>query len=148
MPSALPFTQIPYTANGNVSPRRFIVGVAASPQLAVQATGVALPIMGVSYNKTRFPPGSASNDGYNAIAGEMLSYHSAGEVCSIDVGETAITDITIPLTSDSAGKALPVDMTSNTTLTWVAALAMDTAEANGEVRALLLSGFYFHPTLS
>jgi hypothetical protein len=142
-----PFTQIPYEANGNISPRRFITGVAGSAQKAVQAVGVTLPILGVSYDKLRFPPNSPSDDGFNAIAGEPLSFHRHGEVASVDTG-AAITDLTVPLTSDGSGKAIPVTMVGNTALTWVGGLPVDIC-ANGEVcRVFILPPWAFHPTLS
>lgn len=147
MSAGFPFTQIAFEANGNISPRRFLTTVAGSAQKVVQASGVTTPIIGVSYNKLRFPPNSPSDDGFNAIAGEHVSYHTAGEIALVDAGAN-ITDLTVAVTSDNNGKATPVVMVSDTALTWVGGLPMDLVNSGEQVWVMILSPFAFHPTLS
>lgn len=144
-------TQLNFTANGNVSPRRFIVPVtgAGNGQLAIQASGRTRALVGISADFTRFPPGSPQDDGYVAIANEALPYHGPMEICNLDIGSTAVTDCAIPLTSDSDGKGLPVSFAAGqTTGTWVGAVPMRTCAASETIPVLVLSPSYFFPALA
>lgn len=99
------FQQPQLEANGNISPRRFISPTAATNNRADQSSGTSVPIFGISYDKTRFPPNSPSDDTFNAIAGEALSYHGPGEIANLDLGGN-VTDLTVALTSDASGKGI------------------------------------------
>lgn len=142
------YGQIPLTANGNVSPRRFIVPVASAGngQRAVQASGSTLPYLGISQDWTRFPPGSAADDGYIAIAGEPLPYAGPGMTTNLDIGATC-ANCTVPVKSDGSGKGTPMLLTG-TTAEWVGALLWRTAVADEVVPVLVLSPFRHFPALS
>jgi hypothetical protein len=148
--TALPFTQTPLEANGDIYPRRFIVGVAGTGNLGVQATGSTIPILGVSYDKLRYPPNSPADDGKNAVAGEQLSYHGWGTIARVDIG-TDITDLTVPVTSDGSGKAKPVSFAGGqTALVWIAGLPLDigTSASGASTRVYILPPSCVHPALS
>lgn len=112
-----PLTQIPLSANGNIRPNRFITSVSGNGNfcLAVEATAATQTIFGVSGNETRYAPGSPGDDGFIAIAGEHLDYFGPLQIGQLVLGGT-VSDMGIPLTSDSAGRGVataPVDGTSN-----------------------------------
>lgn len=136
-----PITQIPLTANGNVSPARFIAPVQGTTgQYGVQASDPTVPILGVSYNETRFPPNGPADDGYCSIAGEPLPYHGPGTICGLICGDTE-TNAMQPLTTDSNGKGVAVS-TSATTLIWVGAFSLQAGVLNDEIMVMVLSPFY------
>lgn len=96
------------TANGNIQPKRVVVGVAGAGNglKAVQAsTAGTLPPLGVSGVSTRFPPGDPADDGYHAIAGESVTVLGPGERGNVIAG-AAITDCSMPLTYDNQGRAV------------------------------------------
>lgn len=138
------FTMPPFTANGNVSPARFIAPVTSSTggSLAVQASDPTEPIIGISYNETRFPPNGPADDGYCAIAGEPLPYHGPLQICGLILGDT-VTDANTPLTTDSNGKGVPVD-TTDTTIVWVGAFALQPGVADDEIMVYTLSPWFMN----
>ena len=108
MPQSIGYGQIPVVANGNVSPRRFIVGVtgAGNGQRAVQATGSTACYLGISSDWLRYPPNSPQDDGYIAVAGENLAYAGPGMTTNLDIGATDITNCGLPVKSDASGKGV------------------------------------------
>lgn len=149
MPFSVGFGPIPVVANGNVSPRRFVVPVtgAGNGQRAIQATGSTRPYLGISGDFTRYPPGSPSDDGYCAVAGENLTYFAPGQSCNLDIGATDITDCGTPLKSDANGKGTPM-LTTGTTAEWVGALPWRTGVAEETIPVYVLSPFRHFPALS
>lgn len=144
----IPLTQINYTANGNVSPCRFITPVTGSDtggQLAIQAADATQLIIGVSYEATRYPPNSASDDGYVAIAGEMLMYHCAGMVCNLKLGGTVQPNDVLTANSDGTGTGIKLDYTSDS-VQCAAALAIQGGVSGDFVEVYVLSPF-FHRTV-
>lgn len=149
MSQGVGYSQIPLVANGNVPPRRFIIGVtgAGNGQRAVIAGGSTACYFGISSDFTRYPPGSPSDDGYQAIAGENLAYAGPGQITNVDIGSTDITNCGLPIKSDSSGKATPM-LTTGTTAEWVGALPMRTGVAGEVIPALVLSPFRHIPALT
>lgn len=137
-----PQTWPAYTANGNVSPCRFITPVvsASGGSLAVQASAANQLLVGVSWEGTRYPPNGPADDGLVAIAGEPLSAYSPGEQCNLTLGAT-VTNANSLLTSDSAGKGIVVDDTSDAKI-FVGALALQPGVANDKVWVQVLHPFY------
>lgn len=148
MNGSVAWGQIPLTANGNVSPCRFIVPVASAGngQRAVQASGSTLPYLGISQNWTRFPPGSAADDGFVAVAGENLAYAGPNMTADLYLGATC-ANCTIPVKSDGSGKGTPM-LTTGTTAEWVGALLWRTGVTDEIVPVLVLSPFRHFPALA
>lgn len=112
-----PQTQPGLTANGNVRPNRFITTVSGNGnfRLAVEATAATQTILGISGNETRYAPNSPGDDGFIAIAGEMLDYFAFGTIGLLVLGGT-VSDMGVPLSADSQGRGVatvPVNGTSN-----------------------------------
>lgn len=149
MPQSIGYGQIPVVANGNVSPRRFIVGVtgAGNGQRAVQATGSTACYLGISSDWLRYPPNSPQDDGYIAVAGENLAYAGPGMTTNLDIGATDITNCGLPVKSDASGKGTPM-LVAGTTAEWVGALPWRTGVAGEVIPVLVLSPFRHFPALS
>lgn len=131
------FTYPPFTANGNVSPSRFLTPVAGTAKRLVQASASTAPIYGVSGKNTRFPPGSPSDDGFHAIAGEQLTVHGPGQICSLKLGSTAVTDLTVPLTTDGSGQGLP-QAPANATTCYYGAIPLTLGAASDTIAVFVL----------
>lgn len=129
----------PKMANGNIPPRRFLATVtgAGNADLVVLATDSTKMIMGVSYNATRYVPGSPADDGYLAIAGEPCPYHGAGHMCELDLGGT-VSNVGLALTTDGSGKGVAAAPTDGTII-WFGAIALQTGVADDIVKVLVLA---------
>lgn len=149
MPYSVALGAIPVVANANVRPRRFVVPVTGSGngQRAIEATGSTRCYLGISKNWLRYPPGSPSDDGFIAVAGENLAYAGPLETTELDIGSTAITDCGTPLKSDANGLGTPM-LTTGTTAEWVGALPWRTCAASETIPVLVLSPFRQFPALS
>lgn len=126
-----------WEANGDIFPRRFVIPVAGTNNRVAQATDGSVPILGVSGDNTRFASGSYQDSqtaGIHAAAGEFVDVHTMGQVANLDIGATAITDLTIPLTADANGKGTPA-----TTLNWIGAIPLKLAAASEWIPVWVLS---------
>ncbi len=104
-------------------------------------------VVGISADVLRYPPGSPSDDGYNAIAGENLQYAGPGQTTMLDIGVTDITNCGLPVKSDASGKATPM-LVAGTTAEWVGALPWRTGVAGEVIPVQVLSPFRHFPALA
>lgn len=132
-----PITNIHFAANGNVRPCRFVAPAGGS--LGVEASDPTLPILGLSYEETRYPPNSPADDGFVAIAGEPLPLLGPGQVGNVVLGDTVAAND--PCTTDNQGRAIPVDTTATTKI-WVAGFALVAGVVGDKVPFYVTSPFY------
>lgn len=131
-----PITTPNLTAQGNISPRRWITSHATIFQGAIHptaSTNVAQPLLGISEAWTRFPPGSPADDGYIAIAGEPLSYRGPGQIALLEIGSTAVTVPNVLLTTDTNGRGTPLAPVAGTVTQYGAVALRAAAAASGSV---------------
>ncbi|WP_088253467.1 hypothetical protein [Fimbriiglobus ruber] len=120
-------------ANGNIQPCRFVVadGTGTAPyaaNLVVQATGATVGLFGISQKSTRYVPWAPLDDGYAAVAGEMLQIHGLGD----DEALLAISATVVngqELTSDSGGMGTPAASGN-----YVGAIAKQEGNAGDQIR--------------
>lgn len=130
------FTQPNLTAGGNVSPMRFLKFDGTNFHRAIQATGVTVPLIGISERNTRYTPGSPSDDGFIAIVDEMLPYRGPMQMASLTLGGSITTQNT-PLTSDGSGKGIAQAPADGTTA-WYGAFAMASGSADQVITVYIL----------
>jgi hypothetical protein len=132
-------TQAPFLADGNVSPSRFITTVtgAGNAGKAVQASASTAIIVGISESWRRHPPGSPSDDGFIAIAGESLSYRGPGTIARLKLGGT-VSNAGILLTTDGSGQGIAQAPADGTTA-YYGAMAMDTGVSGDFIRVVVLA---------
>lgn len=124
-------------AGGNVSPKRFCTLVAGVPNQVVQASNKNQILVGISADWTRYTPGSPADDGYHAIAGEAVTLYGPFQRCLLALGATAVTDVTIPLTTDANGKGVPFAPAAGT-VSYYGALALRLAAAGADIPVIVL----------
>lgn len=129
------------TANGNISPRRFLTSVTGSGNAnkVVQASAATAMIVGISANTTRFPPGSPADDGYCAVSGEPVPYHGIGHICDLDIGGT-VSNAGVFLSADSSGKGVSTALADGTEQ-FYGALALETGVDGDTIRVYVISPF-------
>lgn len=134
-----PSTQPNFVANGNVSPCRFITPVVSSTGggKAVQASAATQLLIGVSYEETRYPPGSPADDGYMAIATENLPYHGPGQICNLQLGDDTVVSAHMVLTADAEGKGTLLDTTLDTK-SYAGAIALQPGVDNDKIMVWVL----------
>lgn len=132
--------QITYTANGNIRPRRFVTTVTGNgnAQKCVEATLSTAIIIGVSFNGTRYVPGSPADDGYLAIAGEQCSIHGPGHIADLDLGAN-VTNAGALLTTDGSGLGTPTPAVTDGTVTYYGALAAQTGLSGETIKVIVLA---------
>ncbi len=120
-------------AGASIRPCR-ILALSATKDLVVEATGVTVPLAGVSLNATKYPPDSTEDNGYLQTAGFAVSYYGQGDICWVMAG-AAITDLRTPLTSDGSGRAITATTItgSASAFTYTIGLPLATASAAGEL---------------
>jgi hypothetical protein len=93
------------TATGNIKPLRFVVASTTTDNQVTQASGTSTRIVGISGPATRYPPWSALDDGFHAIAGENVEmFQPPMKEAYLQLGGTvAAGDL---LTSDSDGQGV------------------------------------------
>lgn len=127
-------------AGGNISPKRFCTLVAGVPNRVVQASAVTQILVGVSADWTRYTPGSPADDGYHAVAGEAVTLYGPFQRCLLALGATAVTDATIPLTTDANGKGVPAAPAAGT-VRYYGALPLRLAAAGADIPVIVLPVF-------
>lgn len=135
----LPFTAVkPKIAGGNIRPCRILVLDTTNEDKVVEATGVTVPMVGISVNATKYPPGSVEDSGYLAVSGDAVSYRGPMQEAQVLSG-AAISRLDYPLTSDSQGRAIsrsipnPLGASSAFVPTWIVGYPIDTAAAANEI---------------
>jgi hypothetical protein len=93
------------TATGNVKPLRFLIASTTTDNQVTQASGTSSRIVGISGPGTRYPPWSALDDGFHAIAGENVEvFKPPMKEAYLQLGGTVTAgDL---LTSDSDGQGV------------------------------------------
>lgn len=131
--------QVTYIANGNISPRRFLTTVTGNGNAdkVVQASASTAILVGVSFDATRYPPGSPADDGYLAIAGEQCPAHTAGHICNLDIGGT-VSNAGVLLTSDANGKGIAQAPADGTTC-YYGAMARQTGVSGDTIKVVVLA---------
>jgi len=129
-----PFSQRLIRASANVRPARILALSNGTEETAAEATGVTLPLLGVSVNSYKFPNGSYEQVAYpyTAQTGDAISYHGPGQQCRVLSG-AAISALASPLSSDSAGRAVSVTVASSGTRNWIVGFPIDSAAAADEL---------------
>lgn len=125
-----PFTQRMLIASANVRPARILAVSASAEETAAEATGVTLPLVGVSVNAGKYPYGSFEYTAvpYTAETGDAISYRGPGQIAQVLSG-AAITALGTPLTSDGSGRAI----TASTAASYCIGFPLDTAAAADEL---------------
>lgn len=127
-----------YTPGGNISPSRFLTVHTTSPNVCLQASASTAIIIGISGKDTRYPPGSPADDGYHrTTADNDVTIHGPGQRCSLKLGVTAVTDLSVPLTSDASGQGIP-QAPANATTCWYGALPLELGAAGDTIEVLVL----------
>ncbi len=124
-------------AGGNISPKRFCTLVAGVPNQVVQASNKNQILVGISADWTRYTPGSPADDGYHAISGESVTLYGPFQRCLLTLGATAVTDVTIPLTTDANGKGTPFAPAAGT-VAYYGALALRLGAAGVDIPVIVL----------
>jgi hypothetical protein len=107
------------TANGNISPMRFVSLVGGSNDLAVQSSVTSVPIWGVSARGVRTAPLNPLDAGYLAVATEAFPVYGPGDDgCRLELGGTVSAGDR--LTADSSGRGVA----TTTTGQWIGAVAL------------------------
>ncbi len=69
-----------FKAGGNIAPMTVVKMSTVADETVLAAGAAPAGTIGVSQRATRNPPGTASDDGFAAIAGENIQIHGIGEV--------------------------------------------------------------------
>jgi hypothetical protein len=95
-----------YTANGNISPSRFVGIVSGTEYKVEQCDASGIPI-GVSGAGTQ-----TYDSSYHATAGHTARVHGLGEICLLELGGTVSAGDF--LTPDASGKGVKGSLTVST----------------------------------
>lgn len=91
-------------AGGNISPSRFVTKTQSSGEAVISQAGANADVFGVSQPSTRWQAWAAVDDGYAAVATEMVTAYGVGQTCKLAIaGTVAAGDL---LKSDSAGRGV------------------------------------------
>lgn len=128
-------------ASADVRPARIIAVSASAEETGAEATGVSLPVVGVSVNAFKFAFG-----GYEQIAipfacqtGDAIPYYGAFSQCQVLSG-AAISNLGRALVSDNAGRAVSLTAAApGSTVNWIVGFPLDTAAAANELIRLYVS---------
>lgn len=128
-------TAPPLTAGANVRECRFLAPDGTTAGRAVESVSGAGPILGISWEASRFFPGSAADDNLLAVVGESLSYHPPLTIANLIAG--AAFAAWAVLTSDSQGRGVAVANlnganAAQATPVWIGGIALQAAGAAGE----------------
>lgn len=134
-----PFSQRLILASGNVRPARLLALSASVEETAAEATGVTLPLLGVSVNAYKFPNGSYEQVAipYTAQTGDAISYRGPGQIAQAISG-AAISATASPLTSDGSGRCISATVASSGTRNWIVGFPIDTAAAADEIIRIMI----------
>lgn len=124
-------------AGGNISPKRFCTLVAGVPNQVVQASNKNQILVGISGANTRYTPGSPADDGFHAIAGEPVTLYGPFQRCLLKLGVTAVTDMTVLLTTDASGQGVPTAPVAGT-VCYYGALPLRLAAAGADIPVIVL----------
>lgn len=132
-----------YTATGNVSPSRFVtLSTTLSKKCTQASASTTQPLIGISGKNTRYPPGSPADDGFHAVAGETVTIHGFGQACSLKLGSTAVTDLSVPLVTDGSGQGVPQAPVAGT-VAYYGALPLTLGSASDTITVLVLPPYAF-----
>lgn len=132
-------------AGGNIATASFVKISAAAENTCLQA-GDNERVIGASQMGTKYPQGLAGlSNTYAAETGDEIQIFGLGDICRVRAGSGGYGSGNM-LKSDASGDAVPV-ATTGTTVQWVAAVAIEDAEA-GELGRVQLMFFAYRPALS
>ncbi len=115
------------TATGNVKPLRFLIVSTTTDNQVTQASAATAGLIGISGPGTRYPPWSALDDGYHAIAGENVEVFKAPmKEAYLQLGATVAAGALLTADSDGAG-------TTATTGNYVGARALQAGVAGQSI---------------
>lgn len=134
---SLPNTVPQWIASANISPSRFIAPTGANYTVS-QAANATLPLVGISAEAVRRPPGTGEDDGLNAKVGEQVKYHAPGQICNLVLG--ANTTFGQLLTSTTGGNGTPITGAS-TSLQFVGAMALGNGVTGDKIKVWVLWPF-------
>ena len=94
-----------FTATGNIKPMRFLIQATTTDNQVTAASTNSVRLVGISGPGTRYPPWSALDDGFHAVAGENVEvFQPPMKEAYLQLGGTvAAGDL---LTSDSDGQGV------------------------------------------
>lgn len=128
-----PLNQRLFVASADIRPARILALSASVEETAAEATGVSLPIIGVSVNAFKlggFYERAAVP--FACQAGDAIPYRGPGMQGEVLSG-AAISNLGRPLTSDSAGRAVSITPAApGSTVNWIVGFPADTAAAANE----------------
>lgn len=98
-----------YVANGNIKPCRAVRLDTSAEGKVITGSATNQKIIGVSQEGSRRAPGSDSDDGYCAKAGENVKVYGPGSRCLLALGGTVTIDDRLECDSDGAGVTTTTD---------------------------------------
>jgi len=121
-------------ASGNVRTCRAVrqTGGASGP-VGAECTAETQEPVGVSWEATKYPPGTAADNGYCAEANDPIPFLGRGRMANILVGSGGVTGGTRVI-SDSAGAAIAVGAA---TTGWTIGIVQDSASSGDKVQILV-----------
>jgi hypothetical protein len=127
-------------ANGNIRPRRILTQVtgAGNADKVVEATAANQILLGISYDATRYTPGSPADDGFVAVATEPCPYHGPGHICELDIGGTVDGSTGWLLTSDGSGLGVATAPGDGTTRYYIA-VALQSGVSGETIKVVVLA---------
>lgn len=132
-PAAFNFNR-PLIASANIRPGRCLALSNSAESTVAEATGVTLPLVGISKNRYKYAYGGYEQTAvpYLAETGDAVDYYGPGQIGEAVCG-AAITNLARPLTSDGSGRVISTAALGNTTNNWIVGFPLDTAAAADEV---------------
>lgn len=125
-----------FIADGNISPSVFVKLAGTGKNLKVAEAGANDRVIGVSGEGVRRAPGTGSDDGFHAIAGEECEVFLAGEICLLEANAAVVPGD--PLESAADGQGDPVATTAASRRN-IGAIALEDASAAGEKIKVLVT---------
>lgn len=119
------------TAQGNINPSVF-VKLDTSNNLSVLQAGAGAGTFAVSWEGTKYAPGTAADNGYAAESGDGITLYGPGSVCLLAVGSGGWTAGDL-LKSDANGNGVTTTASGDK----IGAVALETG-AYGEFRQVLV----------
>jgi len=123
-----------YIASGNIRPARILVRSASVARSAAEAVDTTTVPIGVSLNSYKFT--NSIYDGsvyaYTAVANDPIPYAGRGQVAIVTAG-AAITDLSLPVGSDSAARAVSITPTDEGTVAYALGYPLSLASAAGDL---------------
>ena len=139
----MPAEPIQGVAGGTIRTCRFVKISTAADHRLLEADANE-QIVGISSQAAQEAPipGASANA---AESGDSFRYHTEGEVCLLEIGSGGVTR-GAQIKSDADGKGV-LAATTGTTLQWVGAMALESAE-EGELAKVLVKSFPIRPAIA